>query len=281
MDGGKKLSDTVGLIANFSNLVQSILVPLIGSAIGGSATAYFLKPPIYIIIIVAVAVFLLLSLLIWWLRTKLAVQILCFAHNLLPIETSYECQDKVAVYTYENLETMTFRVSYKVKFNSGTNRHILDRIKWSGGNVKKIEEIVQGQKITEIPAQDDILFQLGFQSFQIDLRRDYTKKDDPLSTGYFCRCPFDKDHKAMTCLVMGVYQKLNSLTLRVRFQKDLKVDTSSIRKLKYARYLDRGPYDIKPGKLEIEDQNYNYVEFIIKNPIPGGKYAIDWEFLDQ
>lgn len=81
----------------------------------------------------------------------------------------------------------------------------------------------------------------------------------------------------MTCLVMGVYQKTSRMTLRVRFAASLKV--VNVRKLKYARYLDTGPYDSQPAvpKLD-ENKEFRVVEFVIKRPIPGGKYAIDWDF---
>lgn len=81
----------------------------------------------------------------------------------------------------------------------------------------------------------------------------------------------------MTCLVMDVYQKTSRMTLRVRFAASLKV--VNVRKLKYARYLDTEPYDSQTAvpKLD-ENEEFRIVEFLIKHPIPGGKYAIDWEF---
>lgn len=51
--------------------------------------------------------------------------------------------------------------------------------------------------------------------------------------------------------------------------------------LKYAHFIDEEPYDSIPLDLKHDDENNRYyIEFFIKTPIYGGKYAIDWGFKD-
>lgn len=239
--------------------------------------------------ITTLVVFLLLLLayrrvLRAWLRRHrhdLEARFLAFVNGLLYPKKDYECRNKVVEYTYLDRENLTFQVNYDVKFTSGSHREITDRLKWSAGQVDKISSVVPGQKIVMLKDEekDDILFQLGHQDFHIRLSKEqrYTKHDGPVPTGYRCDGLHDPEHKAMSCLVIGIHQKLNHLTLRVRFNKSLKV--SNIRKLKYARYPDSEPYDSEPGTPKMDEaQEFQCVEFKIKHPIPGGKYAIDWEF---
>lgn len=242
-------------------------------------------------ITLGIATFVILILLLWayrrflrkslqrWKRA-LEARLLALVNGLLCPKNSYECRNKVAEYTYLSREEMALQVTYEVKFISGTHRSITDRLKWSAGLADQISSVVPGQEITPLGEEekDDILLQLGYQNFKIKLSNNpLSREDSPVSTGYRCDGLYDPEHKALTCFVTGVPQKINRLTLRVRFDMSLKV--SNIRKLKYARYLDSIPYDITRCKPEIDEaREFQYVEFTIKHPVPGGKYAIDWEF---
>lgn len=276
MNDDRERPDLLARITGLLSLIQST-VQFWGPVCVG-LVAWLLRAPWYVILGGMIAVLVLLFLLSRRLRLALAERFLSLAHHsLLPIDKTFECRNKVAEYTYEDRETMTFRVSYEVKIHSGSSKHILDRIKWSAGDVDNIRAIEQGQRISLISTNDDILFQLGFQSFRIDFSRDYSKEDGFFPTGYYCQCPPDPEHKAMPCLVMGVYQKLDRLTLRLRFNKSLNVE--NVRKRSYSRYLDAVSYKSEYDQLKLsKDQKYNYVDFTIDHPIPGGKYAIDWVF---
>lgn len=276
MSDEKKPSERFSLIAAGLTLAKDT-VEFWGPALAGIA-ARLLKAPWYIVIAAAALALLLIVLFSRRLRHALAARLLGFAHNLLPPQNDLECRDKVAEYTYRDREILDFQLTYKVKFNSGS-RQIPDRLKWSAGEVDRISSVDPNQEIVPISSteKDDVLFQLGYQDFNIKLHRLYTRHDRPLLTGYLCEGLHDPDHKAMTCLVIGVYQKTNRVTLRVRFAASLKV--VNVRKLKYARYLDTEPYDSQPAEPKLDrEEKFRVVEFVIRHPIPGGKYAIDWEF---
>lgn len=275
----------------FGTLGNAVTVGQFVAALAVAGISHYFNVSPGVSITLGISTFIVLILLLWvyrrflkeWLqrwKRGLAARLLAFVNGLLCPKNSYECRNKVAEYTYLSREEMALQVNYEVKFISGTHRSVIDRLRWSAGEATKISNVVPGQEITPLEKEekDDILLQLGYQNFKIKLSSHLlSKQDSPIPTGYRCDGLLDPEHKALPCFVTALHQKINRLTLRVRFEKSLKV--SNIRKLKYARYLDSIPYDITPGKLEMDkDREFWYVEFTIKHPVPGGKYAIDWEF---
>lgn len=222
MSDEKKPSERFSFAVSLLTMAKDT-VQFWGPALAGAA-ARLLRAPWYVVAIAAALTLLLTIFFSRRLRHSLAARLLGLAHNLLPPQNDFESRDKVAEYTYRDRETLDFRVTHKVKFNSGS-RQIPDRCKWSAGEVDRISSVDPNQEIVLIPSteKDDVLFQLGYQDFHIKLHRLYTKHDRPLLTGYLCEGLHDPEHKAMTCLVMGVYQKTSRMTLRVRFAASLKV----------------------------------------------------------
>lgn len=279
MNNDKEPMVLLGFVNDVLGLAQAT-VQFWGPLVAGGI-ACFCQAPWYVVIGIAVAVLFLIIFLLRKQRQGLMIWLLGSLQKIASPKKTWEQRDKVAEYTYLDRETLTFQVNYNVKFLSGSHKKIPDKCKWTAGDVDSISAVSNGQKIVLVPEseKDDIQAQLGYQDFFIELPKAYTKRDSPLPTGYRCGNLHDPEHKAKTCLVIGVYRKTEPLTIRVRFNVSLKV--TNIRKLKYADYLDDEPYESTPDKLKLDkDPQFHYVEFIIKHPICGGKYAIDWEFQD-
>lgn len=241
--------------------------------------AHLLNASLYLSVGIAVVCFVICITLLKFFRHSLMLHLLESFYYLLAPRKNWTCRDKVIEYTYKDRETLTLRVEYKVKLTSNSCKEIPDKLKWSAGEVDKISSVVSGQEIipVENAKKDDIQAHLGYQDFLIRLPKVYTKSDPPFPTGFKCDALHDPQHKAMTCLIAGIYQKTNKITLRVRFSKSLNV--RNIRKLKFADFLDNEHYDCERGELKLDEaQEFHYVEFSIKRPISGGKYAIDWDF---
>lgn len=248
------------------------------TSLASGAVSHFLNVPWYVQLGVPALVLLLIFLLFRKWRHLLFLRLLSLLHRQVSPQKPWEHRNKVFEYTYHDREHMTFQVRYSVKFRSGSHTSVPDRCKWTAGNVR-VSPLEQGQSITMIPEdkKGDVQAQLGYQDFLIELPHAYTRRDPPLPIGYICEDLYDPHHKAMTCLIAGSPRKTDQITLRVRFHRTLRV--THIRKLKYADYLDDEPYEREDGRLELEEHSdYHYVEFVIRHPIIGGKYAIDWEF---
>ena len=237
-----------------------------------------------IIIGASVFVVLLVILLLFKkLRKRIAIFLLEEYRFISAPKREKIIKDKVAEYTYKDLETMSLKVQYSVKFHNGSHKSIEDKMNWTAGpiNDNDISALVTGQTTHFIPSheKDDIQTFLGYQYFIIKFPKTYTSQDGDVPTGFILDTLHDPDHKAKSCLISGIYDKTDGLTLRVRFASNLNV--SNIRKLKYIDYLDEEPYENIPGELQVdpEDRNFNYVEFKIPRPIFRGKCAIDWDFV--
>lgn len=266
-------SARLGNIGSILTIIQ-FTVPIITGVV-----AHFFNAPLYLSVGIAVVCFVICIILLRFFRRSLMLRLLELFYYLLAPRKSWICKDKVIEYTYIDRETLALRVDYKVKLTSNSCKEIPDKLKWSAGEVDKISSVVSGQKIipVENAKKDDIQAHLGYQDFLIKLPKIYTKGESPFPTGFKCDALHDPNHKAMTCLIAGIYQKTNKITLRVRFSKSLNV--RNIRKLKFADFLDNEHYDCETGELRLDEaQEFHYVEFSIKRPILGGKYAIDWDF---
>lgn len=260
-------------IGSVLTIVQFLLPIATGFA------AHCFQAPLYLSVGMGIICFAVCIILLRHFRDFLVIRLLEVLHYLLAPRKGWICRDKVIEYTYIDRETLTLRVDYKVKLISSSCKEIPDKLKWSAGSVDEISSVVPGQEIicVEDGKRDDIQAHLGYQDFLIKLPKVYTKGEAPFSTGFKCDALHDPQHKAKTCLIAGIYQKTNRITLRVRFSKSLNV--INIRKLKFADFLDSEHYDCETGELKLDEkQEFHYVEFSIKRPILGGKYAIDWDF---
>lgn len=192
-------------------------------------------------------------------------------------------KNKIVTYTYDSMEKLSLQVSYGVKFHGGTHDSLEDKCAWTAGDVCQVEPIIAGQTIRMIPRSDknDIQTFVGYQYFELQFHKTYSSHDGFIDTGFLMPNLYDNEHKAKTCLVSGIYDKTDGLTLRLRFASNLHVE--NVRKLSYVDYLDEEPYQNDKGTLQIDekDSNYHCVEFTIPCPIFGGKYAIDWDFVQK
>lgn len=273
MDNKNNKSVYLSNVGSILTIVQFVVPIVTGLA------AHLFNAPLYLSFGIALVCFAVVAVLLRCLRQSFMTRLLEFLYYLITPKKNWECKDKVIEYTYLDRETLSLRVDYKVKPISNSYREISDKLKWSAGDVDNIVNVVQGQEIVPIldAKKDDIQAHLGYQDFLIKLPKVYTKRDPPFATGFKCDRLYDPNHKATTCLIAGIYQKTNRITLRVRFSKSLNV--VHIRKLKFADFLDNEHYDCELGELKLDEtQSFHCVEFSIKRPICGGKYAIDWDF---
>lgn len=214
-------------------------------------------------------------------RKNISKRILVFILNKTVSSQNIEILDKTVV--YEHLERYRFKFqslfSINVVGNTPINSH-LERLKWSAGFIPEVVAVKQNQKIEY--DKDPLSYnQIEKQNINIIFPNGKTisKNDEPYRTGFKILNLYDEKHISKPILVVGIYNITKNLTLKVYFPENL--SPIEIRGLKYAHFIDEEPYDSIPLKLQHDDENNKYyVEFFIKTPIYGGKYAIDWGFND-
>lgn len=214
-------------------------------------------------------------------RKNISKRILVFILNKTVSSQNIEILDKTVV--YEHLERYRFKFqslfSINVVGNTPINSH-LERLKWSAGFIPEVVAVKQNQKIEY--DKDPLSYnQIEKQNINIIFPNGKTisKNDEPYRTGFKILNLYDEKHISKPILVVGIYNITKNLTLKVYFPENLY--PIEIRGLKYAYFIDEEPYDSIPLKLQHDDENNKYyVEFFIKTPIYGGKYAIDWGFND-
>lgn len=210
-------------------------------------------------------------------RKNISKRILVFILNKTVSSQNIEILDKTVV--YEHLERYRFKFqslfSINVVGNTPINSH-LERLKWSAGFIPEVVAVKQNQKIEY--DKDPLSYnQIEKQNINIIFPNGKTisKNDEPYRTGFKILNLYDEKHISKPILVVGIYNITKNLTLKVYFPENLY--PIEIRGLKYAHFIDEEPYDSIPLKLQHDDENNKYyVEFFIKTPIYGGKYAIDW-----
>lgn len=275
MKDQEQQASRLGTLSDIVSLGQVCFAIVVGGI------TYLCKAPLYVSVIVAVVALLLIVFLMRRYRHVLGAKILALLHDCFFPQRDWEEKDKVIEYIYLDRETMAFVNECTIKIVGGPYREIPGKFKWSVGEVEEVSATVTGQKIIPFPdaKKDDIQAHLGYQDFFIKLPKTYYKRDRPFPIGFRCDRLHDPERKATTCLIAGIYRKTNRITMRLKFDKSLNV--INIRKLKFADFLDVEPYDCETSELKLDEtQRFHYVEFTIRHPIVGAKYAIDWEFQD-
>lgn len=184
---------------------------------------------------------------------------------------------------YEHIERYKFRFKssfyIKVVGDEPINCHS-ENLKWTAGFISNIQPIKNNQKI-EYDKNPATYNYIDKQKFSIIFPNDMklSKNDKPYKTGFKITELNDDKHVSKPILVVGVYDVTKELTLKVYFNENL--NPIYPRGLKYAHFIDDIPYDtVALNKQYDDEKNMHYVEFYVKTPIYGGKYAIDWSFND-
>ena len=273
-----KTKEVISQAAALVAIIQFII-----SFIAGALARLKFSTPISVLVGIVVFVVLIGACFIFKKqRKRISIVLLEWYRYIRAPKREKTIKNKVIEYTYKDLETMSLKVTYLVKFNNGSHNSIEEKMNWTAGPVNDISASVSSQAIRLIPADEknDIQTFLGYQYFEIKFSKTYTSEDRYIPTGFIMNELKDRDHRAKSCLISGVYDKTDGLLFRLRFASNLSV--SNIRKLKYIDYLDEEPYENVAGELLVDpnDRDYNIVEFKIPHPIFGGKYAIDWDFAE-
>lgn len=226
-------------------------------------------------------IFFICTIFIFINRKNISKRILVFILNKTVSNQNIEILDKTVV--YEHVERYRYKFqsvfSINVVGNTPINSH-LERLKWSAGFISEVIAVKRNQRI-EYDKNPLSYNQIDKQIFNIVFPdgKTISKNDEPYKTGFKILDLYDEKHIAKPVLVVGIYNITKNLTLKVSFPESL--HPIEIRGLKYAHFIDEEPYDSTPLDLKHDDENNKYyVEFTIKTPIYGGKYAIDWGFND-
>lgn len=270
-----KSKEILGTASAILSLVQVVV-----SALVGLLSALKFNVPQSVVI--GFVFFVILCAFLKGAKIKISLYLYEWLRYILAPKREKTHHNKCVEYTYIDRNTMKMDVKYSVKFYSGTHDHVEEKVSWTAGKVDSIEPYFENQTIEMIPAdkQNDVQSFLGYQFFNIKFSKLHSSKEKPIDVGFKMPNLKDPDGKARTCLIAGIYDKTDKLTLRVRFTSELKV--SNIRKLKYANYLDKEAYSCEKAELQIDpsDSRFHYVEFEILRPIWYGKCAIDWDFVN-
>ena len=226
-------------------------------------------------------IFLACTIFIFINRKNISKRILVFILNKTVSNQNIEILNKTVVYEHVERHRYKFQSIFSINVvgNTPINSH-LERLKWSAGFISEVAAIKNNQKI--VYDKNPLSYnQIEKQCFNIVFPdgKTISKNDEPYKTGFKISDLYDEKRIAKPILVVGIYNITKNLTLKVSFPESL--HPIEIRGLKYAHFIDEEPYDSIPLDLKHDDENNKYyVEFFIKTPIYGGKYAIDWGFND-
>lgn len=214
-------------------------------------------------------------------RKNISKRILVFILNKTVSNQNIEILDKTVIYEYVERYRYKFQSVFSINVvgNTPINSH-LERLKWSAGFISEVIAVKKNQRI-EYDKNPLSYNQIDKQNFNIVFPdgKTISKNDEPYKTGFKILDLYDEKRIAKPILVVGIYNITKNLTLKVSFPEFL--HPIEIRGLKYAHFIDEEPYDSIPLDLKYDDENNKYyIEFFIKTPIYGGKYAIDWGFND-
>jgi hypothetical protein len=196
-----------------------------------------------------------------------------FFMNLTVPDKLCEITSKSIVYEYLSMTEMRFKNEFYIKPLHDGLDSFSDKYKWTGSEPVEPEPLVPTHRIEPVGSTS------GFERYKIIFgNKCYNKHDGPLKTGIFIESMRDTDQTACPYLSTGIYDKTRNLSLEVCFPMNL--NPTNIRKLEYIHYTDEEHYRcVRENSPEIAD-NRKIIKWIIKKPIYGGKYVIDWELCD-
>lgn len=230
--------------------------------------------------LIIISVFLVIAtIFIFKYRYKISKYILVIILNKTVPRENIKILNKEVVYTYVERYKFKLKSSFSIKVigDEPINSHD-EYLKWTAGFVSNIQPLKRNQRI-EYDKNPLSYNDIEKQKFSIIFPNSITKNDDPYKTGFNVPDLNDDKHIAKPILQSGIYHITNELILKVYFQENL--NPLNPRGLKYAHFIDKIPYNTEELERKYDDEkNMHYVEFRIKNPIYGGKYAIDWSFND-
>lgn len=262
----------IAFIENIISLISGILTIL--SFYGYKDT----KRLIYIFI----GIFLIITTVFIFInKNKISKYFLAIILNKTIPDSNIMILDKIVVYEYIERYKYKFQSTFSIKVigNEPISSHT-EMLKWTAGFISNVQPIKSNQEIEydKNPLSHNYIDKQKF-TILFPNGKKISKNDEPYQTGFKILELNDDKHIAKPILVVGIYNITKNLTLKVYFNEHL--NPLEIRGLKYAHYIDEIPYDTIPLKSKYDgEKNAYYVEFNIKNPIYGGKYAIDWNFND-
>ncbi|NCA80143.1 MAG: hypothetical protein EOM76_08170 [Sphingobacteriia bacterium] len=189
---------------------------------------------------------------------------------------TYKITNKFVTYEFLSRTSMQFKNEFYVKpLHDGVD-NIVDKYKWSVNQELHILPITQGHDVQKMDM--DSVF--GYQQYRIFFNRSYNKEDKPIRTGIVIEDMHDVEKKSLLHLGTGIYDITSTLTLKIIFNSSLQ--PINIRELEYIHYTDEQHYYCKRiHQAELNEQTGNKeINWVIKHPIYGGKYMIEWDFFE-
>lgn len=266
--------ELISLISNFLSLVSSILT-ILSFVIACQSPDKIIELVLFVVGIIL----LLFTILFVFRGKKVAKRIMVFVLNKTIPNNNIIILDKKVIYEHVERHEYKFRSSFKIKvIGDEPVKEKEECIKWSARYIDDIYPCEGNHKIERIE-NNFICNGMDRQFFKIVFPHSLSKNDEPYKTGFKVLNLIDDKHIAKPMLVVSIYDITKNLTLKVYFKSDL--NPIRPRGLKYAHFIDKIPYDTIPLEKKYDDEKeMHYVEFFVKNPIYGGKYAIDWSFND-
>ena len=222
---------------------------------------------------IVLSVLLILYICVIVNKDKIAIVVLTWIINLTAPKQSYKVIYKACKYEYVSQTELRYEKRIKPKPLRNIDG-IHDQFNWTGNTALIPKPLYSDTQYVELKDR-----KFGMQRYDIKFNnnRNYSKKEDVPELGMVIENINDPKFEASTHLSSGVYEITEELTLKVVFDPNLK--PHNFRKLTYLHYTDREHYCCDTN-VEIRfDANTNkiFVEWIIKKPIFGAKYLIDWD----
>ena len=226
-------------------------------------------------------IFVAITFFVVFYRKNISKGILVYILNKTVSNPNIEIHDKTVRYEHIERHKYQFQSNFSIKVvgNTPISSHE-EKLKWTAGYISEVKPTQPNHKI-EYDKNPLSHNDIDKQNFKIIFPngKQISKNDEPYKIGFKISNLVDVKQIAKPILVVGIYNVTKNLTLKVYFNELL--HPIEIRGLKFAHFIDNEPYDSVSLELKHDDENNkNYVEFFIKTPIYGGKYAIDWNFKD-
>ena len=260
--GENKVSSFVSNVANVLGILSFFI------AVVPAISAFMTKN---IFAICGAAVSFLIAFLVFFKRKKIARSLLHFFLNLTSPQKPYKLTQKLVIYDFVERTKMRHEKAFYVKVLHTSFTGINDKYKWTG------------EAPLTVTAKDPARYHIeplgskfGLERYNIVMNGD--KKFSVGDTFEMVSCIDeieDLSMKSSLHLSSGIYERTDCLVLKVLFNPNLQ--PINARCLEYIHYND--DYHYKSENLEAKlDGSKKCLEWIVKKPLHGAKYMIEWEF---
>lgn len=227
-------------------------------------------------IIIAVAIVLIaVAIVVFSYREKISKRLLSFFLNLTAPRKKYKLIKKEIIYRFIDRENMQLEKNFEVQVIGTGFKCISDKYSWTGGTPLEVKSKYPEHTITTYERK------FGLIKYEISVGEETCSPKGPtIPMGSIIDNIKDPERKSSPHLSAGIYEETDMLILRVEFPAELHIKDA--KKVGYIHYYDDDADEFKPIENPIVNKNnVHYLEYKVPKPLYGGRYMIEWKFVDN